>query len=179
MSVFVVPAADTCPFRPEVFRVPDPTGAQGPVGPAGPVGTGDYGLVYTNAGTNTQALAVAFAKLVGVLTTNGPAQGGGVTPNAALDQLIINTTGDYMLWIMVHVSTPAGAVFSIQGRRNGIALPNIAGQETTAGATIIGAARAKGAATLTAGDVIEIYGASNTSQTTTFRTAQLFAKRLA
>jgi len=162
-----------------VFFVPDPEADPGQAGPAGSVGTGDFGSVYSNGISVLQAPGTAFTKLTGLFTVNGLTAGGGVTPNQALDQLVINTTGIYSLWSLVSAKGSGLGIFSIQARRNGIALPDVAGQDTVLTQPFWGAARGKGAVSLTSGDVIEVYGFTSAVITLTYTDAMLCAKRLA
>lgn len=179
MTVYTIPrgATGTSPFQADsIFQVPDSDGLQGD---PGPVGTGDFGSVYSNGISVAQAPGAAFVKLVGLFTTNGLAQGGGVTPDAAGDRLVINTTGVYRLWIMVNPRASGGTVFAAEARRNGLAIPQVAGQHVLSVSPLFGSVRGRGSVSLTAGDVIEVYGLASGGATLTYTDAQLYALRLA
>lgn len=161
----------------DVFTVPERSGAQGPDGPASPAQ--EYGGIYIAgtflSGNPTQALVTGAWNKAANFQANMPSSG--VTPQFALNQVTIVTTGHYFVYANVSYSYGPLGTMRLSVFVNGvITLVLVSGAKTfgftpsmtDANNVLIG---------LTAGDVLDIRLIPSAAASVRIDSAQLYVER--
>lgn len=130
-----------------------------------------YGSLY-RVGETTQTIG-AFQKVL-AYDTNGPAQG--TTPDKANGRITVEHSGRYLVLVAMGLWTPGTAAsVTIEGRKNGVAIPGCTAQFYVPNESRAGSVSA--IVDCEAGDYIEVYAAGS-GATFTFTYCNLTVHRV-
>lgn len=158
----------------EIFTIPT---VGGPAGPPGPDSAAlEFGAISRD-GTGLQAITVAASpqQYAASTWTNGLASG--ITPDGALDRIVMDTTGFYAVFLQVSHTFTATARITWQLRKNGLLAASV-------GFSLLGtpffpnSGSSAGIVTITAGDILSIFVSTTVNGTVSVIKGQLYVERL-
>lgn len=137
---------------------------------------GDYACIFVHAAATAQSFTTAPSKVT-LFTTDGPAKG--VAAQAASDQLVIDTAGDYEVSFQASFSGDNNATFAFHLRVGGVAQPLGCHRKLSTNGDV-GSSSFICIVTLAAGAVLTVYGESDDGggKNVTFVDAQFTARRV-
>ena len=162
-----------------VFTVPTIGGPDGPTGPVGPASPAQsYGGIairgFFTSGNPSQALATGSFQKVVNFSANMPSSG--VTPQFALSQLTIDTSGDYLVFAGIsYVYGPLGNMRMALFVNGAVRIEVIAGAKTFS--FLPSHCDSQNVMSLVAGDVLDMRVLPSAAATLLVDNAQLYVER--
>lgn len=157
-----------------VFTVPT---VGGPPGPDGPDSAAlEFGAISRDGG-GLQAITVAASPQQYTASTWANGLANGVTPDGALDRIVMDTTGFYAVYLEISHTFSVTARITWQLRKNGLL-------DLSVGFSLLGtpffpdSGSGAGIVTITAGDILSIFVSTTVDGTVSVIKGQLYVERL-